>query len=438
MRLECKQRRPKYMAARMASCALAALLVSAVAPEAFAQSLEDMQRQLATLQQQVTDMQAQMAEAEKAEEENLKVSWKGAPELSSADGDFKMKIRGRLLIDGAFIGQDTSVTGDDDVDATEFRAARFGVEGVVMGDVKYTLEADFAGNSVSLADAYLRYQGWPVQITVGQHKTPNSLEEQTSSRYITFMERASITDAFGLARQIGISAKYKTGDFMVMGGVYRGSAGSSDMDEGLTLAARATFGPKIGDKTQLHIGASVRHREIGDDQGMLRYRQRPHQHLADRFVATTRIADSDMLVGLEAAAVFGPFALQGEYMRLSTDTPVTGDVEPSFDGFYVSGSWFLTGESRKYSGGNFSRVSVKSPVNEGGMGAFQLAARFDTIDLSDNPVMGGTQDSYIFGVNWHLNNYMRLMANYNISDIEGGVDDGAKIKGLGVRAQVDW
>jgi len=30
------------------------------------------------------------------------------------------------------------------------------------------------------------------------------------------------------------------------------------------------------------------------------------------------------------------------------------------------------------------------------------------------------------------------MINYNESDIDGGVNDGAEIKGLGMRAQVDW
>ncbi len=30
------------------------------------------------------------------------------------------------------------------------------------------------------------------------------------------------------------------------------------------------------------------------------------------------------------------------------------------------------------------------------------------------------------------------MLNYHESDIDGGVNDGAHIKGLGMRAQVDW
>ena len=37
---------------------------------------------------------------------DLKVKWKGAPELSSADGKFKFKVRGRIMTDYNNIDQD--------------------------------------------------------------------------------------------------------------------------------------------------------------------------------------------------------------------------------------------------------------------------------------------------------------------------------------------
>ena len=50
----------------------------------------------------------------------------------------------------------------------------------------------------------------------------------------------------------------------------------------------------------------------------------------------------------------------------------------------------------------------------------------------------GEQKTWIFGVNWWLNDYTRLTFNYAQSDISGGMNNGAKIQGAGVRAQVDW
>jgi phosphate-selective porin OprO/OprP len=399
-----------------------------------------MQKQLEALQSQVQDLTQQMeaAKAEEAKGSDVKVSWKGAPEISSADGAYKMKIRGRLLVDTAIGSQNEAVTGSPDLSATEFRAARLGVEGVVAHDFKYVLEADFAGNEVELADAYIGYTGGPIGVKVGQFKTPNSLEEQTSSRYISFMERGSITDAFSLSRQIGVAAEAKGDNWTLTGGVFKGSAGSDGTGEGVTLAARATVAPKFGENGLVHLGVSARYRDNGSDGGLFRYRQRPHQHLADRFIDTGSFADSDVLLGAEAAVVYGPFALQGEYMNLNADNADPLMQDGNFDGFYLSGTWFITGESRHYSGGHFGRVKVKNSVFDGGPGALQLAARFDTVDLTDDAIVGGKQDSYIFGVNWHLNNYVRVMANYNLSEVKGGANDGADINLFGFRAQVDW
>ena len=50
----------------------------------------------------------------------------------------------------------------------------------------------------------------------------------------------------------------------------------------------------------------------------------------------------------------------------------------------------------------------------------------------------GELADWTLGVNWYLNDYTRLMLNYNESEIDGGFNDGAQIKGLGLRAQVDW
>jgi len=104
---------------------------------------------------------------------------------------------------------------------------------------------------------------------------------------------------------------------------------------------------------------------------------------------------------------------------------------------------------RHYKKGAFNRPKVKRPVNEGGPGAWQIAARYDVIDLSDQAAAiaaggivscaeCGEQKTWIFGVNWWLNDYTRLTFNYAQSDISAGVNNGATIQGAGVRAQVDW
>ena len=77
--------------------------------------------------------------------------------------------------------------------------------------------------------------------------------------------------------------------------------------------------------------------------------------------------------------------------------------------------------------------------------AWQMAARYDRIDLSDQQVFGGEQNTYVIGMNWYLNRHARMMLNYSHSTIKNATDvsangaDGANsVDALGIRAQIDW
>jgi phosphate-selective porin OprO/OprP len=444
--------------------------------------LNAMQKQMRVLQQRVEEAKAQAAAAEwaasqsvaaakqsKHDDLDLKVKWKGAPELSTKDGKFKMKVRGRIQADYNAINQDTGTTGQPDVSAAELRRARLGVEGILWYDVKYKFEVDFAGDGTAIKDAYLEYMGLckELGIRIGNFKSFNSLEHMTSSRFITFMERSAFVDAFGLDRQIGVGAIWADEHYTVSLGAF----GPHSNEQGDWLndvrsgAARATWAPINGDRdgrhTVLHLGASWRTRHGAEDlranpipanDQLFRYRAHGADlHLADRFVATPQIFDQDTFWGLETAVVWGPLSLQAEYAQLHADL-ASGFVgaSPTYNGWYVEGSWYLTGETRTYKEGEFGRPKVLRPVYEGGPGAWQLAVKYDVLDLSDEAVTivtcteCGNQNTWLIGVNWWLNDYTRVTFNYNQSSIDGGflnganVNDGAKIKGFGARAQVDW
>ncbi|ODR97881.1 hypothetical protein AUC68_10085 [Methyloceanibacter methanicus] len=390
------------------------------------------------------------------------VTWKGAPRISSEDGKFQFKVRGRLNVDYDGIDQDESITGDPDVSSVELRRARIGVEGVVFYDVAYKFEVDFAGDNTSVKDAYLRYTGLPVDITIGNFKPYNSLDELISGNYITFMERAAFVEAFRLDRLIGLGLSYDENKHWTLSAGVFATTPEGDQTEfyedGTTFSSRLTVAP-INEKGKVvHLGASVRQRDAAGDprndaENLFRYRARGADlHLADRFIATPYIGESDTFWGLEGAVVLGSFSLQGEYSQNRVEVaPGIANADPTYTGWYVGANWFLTGESRPYKNGVFGRVKVKDPVfdGSGGWGAWQIAGRYDVLDLSDQAdkiTAGGVvtcsacgeQVTWLLGVNWHLNDYTRLMLNVNQSEIDGGVNDGAEITGVGMRAQVDW
>ena len=426
-----------------------------------------MQAQLKELQRQIGEAKAQAAsvKAEAASPRggssdggnDLKVKWKGAPELSSADGQFKFKVRGRLNVDYNGIDQDDAITGDPDVSAVELRRARLGVEGVLFYDYIYKFEVDFAGDETAIKDAYIEYTGLPVNIRAGHYKVYNSLEALMSANYITFMEKASFIEAFSIDRLIGGGLSVDKKHWTAAAGAFATTPEAQQVtfyEDGTTFSARLSAAPINEDRRVVHLAASVRHRdEAGDPRDgtanpLFQYRARGADlHLADRFIATPQIGERDTLFGLEGAVVLGSFSVQGEYAQTRVDVPVAiADATPTYDGWYVDASWFLTGETRPYEGGMFGRVKVKNPVygGSGGWGAWQLAGRYDVLDLTDeaSAIPGclacGEQTTWLIGLNWYLNDYTRLMLNVNQSEIEGGVNDGATISGVGMRAQLDW
>lgn len=83
--------------------------------------------------------------------------------------------------------------------------------------------------------------------------------------------------------------------------------------------------------------------------------------------------------------------------------------DPDFNGWYVFGSWFVTGEHRRYNAkkGTFKQIRPKSKY-----GALELAVRYSDVDLQDKTVTGGEENDVTPGVNWYLNRYLRFMANY--------------------------
>ncbi len=112
--------------------------------------------------------------------------------------------------------------------------------------------------------------------------------------------------------------------------------------------------------------------------------------------------------------------MQGEYVRAAVNR--NAGVEPTFGGYYVEGSYFLTGESRNYNAqtARFERVKPKWPLSfsEGGWGAWQVMARYSALDLNDKTINGGELRDTTFGIKWLPNSYTMITANYIMSNTD--------------------
>jgi phosphate-selective porin OprO/OprP len=339
----------------------------------------------------------------------------------------------------------------------EFRRARLFVSGEIDGVWDWKFQFDFTDlddePQAGIEDAYVRYTGFENSaITLGQLKAPFSMDELTSSKYMTFIERSLITEATSSIvgnRRPGLHLTRTLGDDFTVSAAFTGNrvSDSNDFDGEYAFTGRGTWSPVHTEDRAIHLGLAAGWRRL--DEG-LRIRARPEVHLAGRPVDNDFVPANDVqVIGLEGAWVSGPLSLQGEYVSYDLDETVPGSGDGA--GWFVAGSWFLTGESRRYDfgSGDFGSTRVSRPVGAGGRGAWELAARFSTLDLDDSASLGlggdggGEIDNLTLGLNWYVNNNIMFRLNYvRALDCSGtceeglGDPDSAEPSALTLRSQV--
>ena len=142
------------------------------------------------------------------------------PRWQSEDGATSIKLRGRVMLDFADVDWSSPTTGAPS-DTSEFRTARMGIE-ARHGDFKLVAEFDFASDNTAANDVYLSYASPVGDFRAGHFKTMNSLDELTSGRFTTFMERGLATDLFHLDRRIGLSYTWHGHGVVASAGIFGG------------------------------------------------------------------------------------------------------------------------------------------------------------------------------------------------------------------------
>lgn len=402
-------------------------------------SEEQYGRLMAELEQNKTQVAAEKAEvaqklAEASKPSDVEVTIDKGINIKTRDNSFTTKIGGRVQADAAAYG------GEPDMgDGTEIRRARLYLQGTMYNDWGYKLQYDFVDTgSAGIKDAYLSYTGFDnLELKAGNFKDPFSLQEQTSSKFISFMERG-LPSAFAAGRHIGVMASTSHQHWTLAGGLFGDTVSTKggEDDEGWGAGTRATWAP-VNDKAEvIHLGLGLNYRETGG-ANTARFKQQAESHLSGINIvdtATITAVNDFYKVGAEIATVQGPFSAQAEYIATSVNRDSGSDLD--FDGWYAQVGYFLTGESRNYKNGKFGGITPKANVGQGGIGAWELALRYSTIDLSDSEIDGGEADSVTLGLNWYPTPTLRFSANYvDVLDVDGGSNDGDEPSVFQVRSQ---
>ncbi len=356
--------------------------------------------------------------------EDMSVYWKDGLHFRSADGETTMQIGGRINNDWAWFPEDEGVEVRTQ-DGTEFRRARISLKGTFAGGIFYKSQYDFGTGEIGFKDMYMGVKDIPVVGTffVGQMKEPYSLEEMTSTNDIILMERSPIA-VFDSHRNTGFMLRngWSSERVLASAGVFRQTGpnghGVGDGKYNYTVRVSGLPWEDRDARRLLHLGASGSYRSTLD--GQMQYTLRPSSHMTSDILETAVMeTDHLTLAALESAVVVGPFFAAAE-CKWSRAEPDEGKW-PVIWGYYVSASWFLTGESHpyKHSVGGFGRVRPLHPFGKGS-GAWELAARFSHADASEFDA--GTMDDYAVGLNWYMMDNARVMLNYVYTDAGVGGD----------------
>jgi len=344
---------------------------------------------------------------------------KGYLVFKSQDNQFKYWIDGRIMLDYG------SISSDNDLPSGwETRRARFALKSIIRGDWAGEFDFDLADNEVEIKDFWFSYIGFDnTIIKIGNHKVPGSMEDLTTSRWTTFMERG-LPNEFTIGRRIGLSYTKWGEKYFFMGGYYGQEPGTGEEegeDEEGGYGLRAAYAPIRTDDSVFHIGFS--HTNFTPDAGednKVRMRAR-ELHLTERLLNTGKVkyVDDYSFTGIEVAVQKGRFSAQGEYIEANLNRYEDGDA--SYSGYYAYASWFVFGAQRHYDMDSAEFGAIRPTEKRG---ALEVALRVSNLDLNDFDagVEGGSADNITFGLNWYANDNVRIMFNYIQSDNDEWAD----------------
>jgi len=422
--------------------------------------------------QRIEALEKQAAQAKIAAQEAPSVKMNnGRITVATADGRSTLSLRANVQMDYAHYDQappgtlatdyrrgSVGAVGLRETDAARdlsdgayFRRARVGLEGTIARDFNYRFLAEFGGAGTEtggrINDAYIAYTGWaPFTFQVGAFSPPANMADGVATEDLMFIERATPAELSramaGADGRLGVMVK--AGGARWMGALtYTGRAvGDAEVfDSQRALVGR--FGGLVltSSDYNVHLGLNgtyvIEPAQVsltGASRYGLRFRDRPEIRVdGTRLIDTGNVeADGGYAAGIEFAANWKNFLLEGENYWYGIDRRNPALDDATFGGYYVEASWIPTGESRRYVAGNgaFQAPRPRIPFDgRGGWGAWELALRYSVTDLNfregvlgaaatPDSVRGGEQSILTAGINWYLNNNVKLMLNYLHVDVD--------------------
>jgi phosphate-selective porin OprO/OprP len=327
---------------------------------------------------------------------------------------------------------------------------RLGIRGELWNRVGFEVEREFGFEEEAWRDVYVNVRASDLfEVRGGKFKVPFGLDNLTSSTSNDFIYRALATRTLSPGRAIGGMAHGETDRRRLTYaiGVFNGRDVPSpdllfeDDDQGAD-----SFGTTVGGRvtaqpfdTVERLPRGLRNMEFGANvvwselpTGLYGFRGR--SVFGYEFFERAYVSGDQLRVGADVAVRAGPTGFKAEWLSGEDDRQGQGlgniDLPELFGrGWYVSGTWLLTGEEKE------EDVRPSRPFAQRGFGALEVAARYERLTFGStddqgepafaNPravnLLRNRDDAWTFGLSWILNRWFKVQANAireSFSDID--------------------
>ena len=371
------------------------------------------------------------------------------------DGAHYFNLKNGMLVDG----KPTMAGG------VSLRRVRMAVKAEVHKNWYGEVDVNFANGIFELEDAYIMFTGLKgFEFRAGNFKEDFSMDQTTTSRYITFMERPMVVSTFAPSRHAGLQANWIQRSWI------RASAGVSwqivDTEDtrynvtefnkkgrnmGTNFTGKVVLMPWGADEFKgLHIGynGSYRHAQKTDDdrdgadatgrgyEGNYFSTRNTTAINRLKFISTEYYGVKyDWLQGFELAGYKDGFRFQSEFITNHSvmdgkkidlyqkrdengkrlydfDGPVANKETKYFYGFYAQASYLFFGGKQRY---DVTQSEFTQPKRGKDWGDIELMFRYDFLTLNSQDLYGGSGENFALGVVYHINNNLKMSLNWQYS-----------------------
>lgn len=356
----------------------------------------------------------------------------GGLKISTADKRYSFKLGGRVQWD--YDSYDGALTSDGDrKNGGDLRRARLELGGTIDHNWHYVFSVNIgqltdSNNSANFSSVGIGYSGWDWgKIFVGRTKEPFGLEELTSSKAISSIERAYWVESTDVDSNMNYGVRvdgftdYGLGWAASIGNP-KGGPRDEDGNDELAYTGRVFFAPMSESGHALHFGAAYSDRGVSDTRTTSGFKLDIAEQ-GGKLDSRTIEIDDDTQFGLEGLYINGPLSFQTEYFHRELSGP-TSDGE--VDGYYLQVTYTLTGETRGYKKKKGYTGGIKPSSSQG---AWELVGKYDSVSFDQDGFGEEEANGFLLGANYYPNKNMKFMVNYirfesdNVANAEGRDED---------------